>query len=83
VELTALIMLAANQHGYMINVTDCMYNKPPPEDEQLIYLKHVEDIYRNKFKKGISLILIQQSVMMHGPYDVHKDLLSYEWFIYE
>jgi hypothetical protein len=29
------------------------------------------------------LILIQQSVMMHGPYDVHKDLLSYEWFIYE
>jgi hypothetical protein len=39
-----LIMLAASQRGCMINATDCRYSKPPPEDEQLIYSKHVEDL---------------------------------------
>ena len=29
----------------IINDTDCMYSKLPPEDEQLIYSKYTEDIY--------------------------------------
>ena len=36
-------MLAASQRGCMINAIDCMHSKLPPEDEQLIYSKHVED----------------------------------------
>ena len=29
----------------MINTTDCLYSKVPPDDELLIYSKHVEDNY--------------------------------------
>ena len=39
------IVLAASQRGFLINTTDCMYSKLPPEDEQLIYSKHVEGNY--------------------------------------
>ena len=49
-------MLAASQHGYMINATDCMYSKLPAEDEWFICSKHVEDIYWNKFKKKVHLV---------------------------
>ena len=28
-----LILLAASQRGNMINATDCVYSKLPPEDE--------------------------------------------------
>ena len=49
-------MLAASQRGCMINATDCMYSKLPAEDEYLIYSKHVEDIYWNKFKKKLHLV---------------------------
>ena len=51
-----LIVLAASQHGCMINAIDCMYSKLSPEDEQLIYSKHVEDIYWNKFRKKVHLV---------------------------
>ena len=38
-----------------------MYSKLPPEDEQFIYLKHVEDINGiNLKRKCISLVLITQ-----------------------
>ena len=47
------MVLAASQRGCMINGTDCMYSKLPSEDEQLIYPKHVEDIYWNKVKKKV------------------------------
>ena len=33
-----------------------MYSKLPPEDEWLIYSKHVDDIYWNKFKKKVHLV---------------------------
>ena len=33
-----------------------MYSKLPPEDEWLIYSKHVQDIYWNKFKKKVHLV---------------------------
>ena len=49
-------MLAASQRGCMINAIDCMYSKLPPEDEYLIYSKHVEDIYWNKFKNKVHLV---------------------------
>ena len=29
----------------MINTIDCIYSKLPPDDEELIYSKHVGDIY--------------------------------------
>jgi DNA-binding transcriptional regulator YhcF (GntR family) len=50
------VVLAASQHGCMINTTDRMYSKLPPEDEQLIYSKHVEDIYWNKLRKKVHLV---------------------------
>jgi hypothetical protein len=40
----------------MINAIYCMYSKLPTEDEQLIYSKHVEDIYCNKFKMKVHLV---------------------------
>ena len=48
-------VLAASQRGCMINAIDCIYSKPPAEDEWLIYSKHVEDIYWNKFRKKVHL----------------------------
>jgi hypothetical protein len=48
--------VAASHRGCTINATDCMYSKLPPEDEQLIYSKHVEDIYWNKFKNKVHLV---------------------------
>ena len=33
-----------------------MYSKLPTDDELLIYSKHVEDIYWNKFKKKVHLV---------------------------
>ena len=49
-------MLAASQRGYMINAIDCMYSKLSPEDEYLIYSKHVEDIYWNKLRNEVHLV---------------------------
>jgi hypothetical protein len=40
----------------LINSIDCMYNKLPADDEQLIYSKHVEDIYWNKLRKKVHLV---------------------------
>jgi hypothetical protein len=40
----------------MINAIDCMYSKLPAEDEQLIYSKHVEDIYWNKLRNKVHLV---------------------------
>ena len=53
---STLIVLAASQCGCTINTTDCMYSKQPADDEQLIYSKHVEDVYWNKFKKKVHLV---------------------------
>ena len=40
----------------------CIYSKLPPEDEQLIYWKHVEDIIGTDLKrKCIWLVLIAQT----------------------
>ena len=55
-QCSTLIVSAASQRGNTINATDCMYSKLPPEDGQLIYSKHVEDIYWNKFKKEAHLV---------------------------
>ena len=33
-----------------------MYNKMCPDDEQLIYSKHVEDIYWHKLRKKVHLV---------------------------
>ena len=51
-----LIVLAGSHRGCKVNATDCVYIKLPPEDEQFIYSKHVEDIYWNKFKKKVHLV---------------------------
>ena len=40
----------------MINTTDCIYSKLPPDDEQLISSKHVEDNYWNKLGKKVHLV---------------------------
>ena len=39
-----------------MDAIDCMYSKLPAEDEQLIYSKHVEDIYWNKLRKKVYLV---------------------------
>ena len=58
---STLIVLACSQSGCTINAIDCMYSKLPPEDEQFIYSKHVEDIIGTNLKrKCISLVLIMQ-----------------------
>ena len=45
----------------MINTTDCIYSKLPPEDVQFIYSKHVEDIIGiNEERKCVWLVLITQ-----------------------
>ena len=54
--ICTLIVLAASQHGCMINAIDCMYSKLPAVDEQLIYSKHVEDIDWNKLRKKVYLV---------------------------
>jgi hypothetical protein len=36
---------SASQRRWMINKICCIYSKLPPDDEQLIYSKHVEDGY--------------------------------------
>jgi hypothetical protein len=53
---STLIMLTASQRGCTINTIYCTYSKLPTEDEQFIYMKHVEDIYWNKFKKKVHLV---------------------------
>ena len=40
----------------MINNIDCIYSKLPPYDDELIYLKHVEDNYWNKLRKKVHLV---------------------------
>jgi hypothetical protein len=40
-----LIVPATNQRRCMINAICCVYSKLPPDDEQLICSKHVEDDY--------------------------------------
>ena len=47
--------------GCTVNTIHCMYSKLPPEDEQLICSKHVEDITGiNLKRKWIWLVLITQ-----------------------
>jgi hypothetical protein len=41
--LWTLIMLVASQCRCMINTICCIYSKIPPDDEQLIYSKHVQE----------------------------------------
>ena len=58
---TTLIVLAASQHGCIINITDCMYSELLPEDGQFVYSKHAEDITGiNLERKYIWLVLITQ-----------------------
>jgi hypothetical protein len=54
----SLIVLAASQRKWMINTVCCMYSKLHPDDEELIYSKHVEDDYWNKLReeKGASYL---------------------------
>ena len=40
----------------MLNAIDCMYSELGPEDELLIYSKHVEDIYWNKLRNKVHLV---------------------------
>ena len=49
-----------------------MYSKLPADDEQLIYSKHVEDIYWNKLRKKVHLVgsYYANFFTMHGPYNV-------------
>jgi len=44
-------MLAVNQRRCMINTIWCTYSKIPPDDEWLIYSKHVEDYFWNKLRE--------------------------------
>ena len=56
-------VLADSQRGCTIYTIVCMYSKLPPEDEQLIYSKHVDDIIGiNLKRKCISLVLITKNV---------------------
>jgi hypothetical protein len=54
---STLIELSAIQRGCTINAIDCMYSKLPPEDEQLIYSKYIEDIYWNKLSEKVYLVV--------------------------
>ena len=49
-------MLVVSQCGCVINAIDCTYSKLLPEDEELIYSKHVEDTYWNKLRKKLHLV---------------------------
>ena len=51
-----------------------MYSKLPPEDEQFIYSKHVEDIIGiNLERKNASgWYLLRRLIMMHGTYNVKR-----------
>ena len=57
-ELSFLIAakLTSSQRGYIINVIDYIYSKMPPDDEQLIYSKHVEDDYYSKLRKKVHMV---------------------------
>ena len=58
---STLILLAASQSECTMNTTDCIYSKPPPEDQQSVYSKHVEDIIGiNLKRKCISLVFSMQ-----------------------
>ena len=59
-------MLAASQHGWMINAIDGMYIKLPAEDEEVIYSKHVEDIYWNQFRKKVHLVGSYYAILLHS-----------------
>jgi hypothetical protein len=37
----------------------------PPNDEQLAYLKHVEDTVKNNTQKCISLVLLYKNDILH------------------
>ena len=43
------------QRECMINAINCIYSKLPPDDELLIYSKHVEVNYWNKLRKKVHL----------------------------
>ena len=59
-----------------MNAIDCMYSKLPTDEEQLIYSKHVEDIYWNKFKKKVHLIgsyyARKKITMTFSPYKIYE-----------
>ena len=50
----------------MINAIDGMYIKLPAEDEELIYSKHVEDIYWNQFRKKVHLVGSYYAILLHS-----------------
>ena len=63
----------------MINAIVCTYSKLPPEGEQLIHSKRVEDIYWNKFRKKVYLywLLVRKYITIHGQYNVkNKEIYS-------
>jgi len=64
--------LAASQRRCMANTICCVYSKIRPDDEQLIYSKHVEDDFKNKLreKSASCWSLLRKYITMHGPQDV-------------
>jgi len=43
--ISMIRVLVASQHRYMVNTMCRIYSKLPPDDEELICLKHIEDDY--------------------------------------
>jgi len=54
------MVLASSQPRCRINTTYCIYSKLPPDDENLIYSKHVEDDYWYKLR--------EKNMHLVGPY---------------
>jgi hypothetical protein len=55
-----------------IRVDLCIYSKLPPDDEQLIYSKHVEDDYWNALRQqsGSWWSLLRKYITIQGPQNV-------------
>jgi len=76
---STLIVLAASQRRCMINTTCCTHSTKLPDDEELIYSKHVEYYYWNKLREKSASCgsLLRKYIMMHGPQNVNIYIYIY------
>ena len=67
---------AIKMHDTTINSIYFTYSKLPPDDEQLIYSKHVEDDYRNKLRVRERR---REKVLLFAPYNAKR----YYWYYWK
>jgi len=62
-----------------MNNLSYVYSKLPPDDEQLIYSKHIEDDYWNKLREKSTSCwsLLRKCITMHGPQNFKNETGEY------